>query len=224
MELNIYDNQLVEPAIFAAAGIIILVILIWTIYLFIMKLVKKRDEAYDNIELMKITDELTLLFNREHFNSLFENELARTIRYEKNISCAIIEIDYLNELKDKYGKQLADEILQDTAEDIKDNLRVYDVIARDDDRFICFFPETDIKSALFLSKRLRSLVEGETFSFGENDETIHITASIGITSCKPCLDKEIDIYRIINIADKALNVAKEKGRNRVEYILSASNS
>jgi len=53
MELNIYDNQLVEPAIFAAVGIIILVILTGIIYLFIRKLVKKW---YDKIELMAITD------------------------------------------------------------------------------------------------------------------------------------------------------------------------
>ncbi len=209
---------------FAAVGIIILVILIGIIYLFIRKLVKKRDEAYDKIELMAITDELTQLFNRKHFNSLFENELARTIRNEKNLNCAIIEIDHHKELKDKYGQQLGDEVLQNTAEILRDDLRVYDVIARDDDRFICLFPETDIKPALLVSKRLRSHIEGETFSFGENDETIHITASIGITACKPCLDKEIDIYKIINIADKALDIAKEKGRNRVEYILSASNS
>jgi len=45
MGLIIYDNQLVEPAVFAAARIIIFVILIATIYLFIRKLVKKQKEA-----------------------------------------------------------------------------------------------------------------------------------------------------------------------------------
>lgn len=30
--------------------------------------------------------------------------------------------------------------------------RLYDVIARDDDRFICFFPETEIESALIVTK------------------------------------------------------------------------
>jgi len=55
---------------------------------------------------MAITDDLTQLFNRKHFNSLFENELAKAIRYEKNLSCAIIEIDYFKKIQDKYGHNL----------------------------------------------------------------------------------------------------------------------
>jgi len=212
-------NQLVEPSIFAAAGIIF-VILIAIIYLYIKKLVKKEGEDYNNLKLMKTTDELTQLVNREHFNTLFENELDRAIRHERNLSCAMIEIDSFKEIKDKYGHQLSDEVLRDTAEDLKDDLRAYDILARDDDRFICLLPETNIKSGLYLCKRLRSLVEGETFSSGEDEETIHITVSIGITSCKSCKDKEKDFYKIINIANEALDIAKEKGGNRVEYLIS----
>ncbi len=215
-------NQLVEPNIFAAAGIIIFVILISIIYLFNRKLIKKKGEDYDNLESMETTDELTQLVKREYFNTLLESELARVIRYDKNLSCAIIEIDRFNKIKERYGPQLSDEVLQDTAENIADELRVNDILARDDDRFICLLPETDIKSALYVSKRLRSLVEGETFDSEKESETIHITVSIGITFCEPSLDKETAIYEIINTADKALNVAKEKGGNRVEY-LSTSN-
>ena len=47
---------------------------------------------------------------------------------------------------------------------------------------------------------------------------IRISVSIGLTSCKPSLDKEIDIYKIIKKADKVLDIAKEKGGNRLEYI------
>ena len=71
---------------------------------------------------------------------------------------------------------------------------------------------------MILAKRLRRLVEGETFDSEKESETIHITVSIGISFCEPCLDKETAIYEIINTADKALNVAKEKGGNRVEYL------
>ncbi len=71
---------------------------------------------------------------------------------------------------------------------------------------------------MIVTKRLHSLVENEKFEFGENNEIIRISVSIGLTSCKPSLDKERDIYKIIKIADKALNIAKEKGGNRLEYI------
>lgn len=216
MDLNINDNQLMLLTI-VTAGIII-GFLILTIHLLNKKLVNKQNEVHDNTELMLITDELTQLYNREQFDSLFESELARAMRNESNISCALIEIDNYKELKDKYGHQLGDVILQDTAEELKDDLRLYDVIARDDDRFICFFPETEIESALIVTKRLHSLVENEKFEFGENNEIIRISVSIGLTSCKPILVKEIDIYKIILKADKVLDIAKEKGGNRVEYI------
>lgn len=216
MDLNINDNQLMLLTI-VTAGIII-GFLILTIHLLNKKLVNKQNEVHDNTELMVITDELTQLYNREQFDSLFESELARAMRNESSFSCALIEIDNYKELKDKYGHQLGDVILQDTAEVLKDDLRIYDVIARDGDIFICLFPEMYIEPALFATKRLRSLVENEKFEFGENNEIIRISVSIGLTSCKPSLDKEIDIYKIIKKADKVLDIAKEKGGNRVEYI------
>lgn len=216
MDLNINDNQLMLLTI-VTAGIII-GFLILTIHLLNKKLVNKQNEVHDNTELMVITDELTQLYNREQFDSLFESELARAMRNESSFSCALIEIDNYKELKDKYGHQLGDVILQDTAEVLKDDLRIYDVIARDGDIFICLFPEMYIEPALIATKRLRSLVENEKFEFGENNEIIRISVSIGLTSCKPSLDKEIDIYKIIKKADKVLDIAKEKGGNRVEYI------
>lgn len=218
----IYDKQLADPSVIAATGSVIFIIFLATAYLFVRKLIKKQYEAYLRLQLMVITDELTQLFTRKHFNELFQNELARAIRYDRVLCCAVIEIDGYKELKEKYGSKFADEILQDTAESIKDDLRVIDIIARDGDKFICLFPETDIKPALFVSKRLRSLIEGETFETGGADGSISVTISIGITESKPGSDDVVDLLKIIDIADKALTIAKEAGGNRIEYHTSSS--
>jgi len=221
MGMIIYDKQFVEPGIFAAAAIIVMAILLSTMSLFIRGLMEKLDGAYNKIELMAITDELTQLFTRKHFYTLFENELIKTIRYRRNFSCLILDIDHFKTIIDTHGQQFSNEILKDTAEVIKDNSRSTDIVARfDSDKFICLLPETGNEAALILSKRLRAIVEGTTFFIGDNDETIHITVSVGFTSCKPCLDEGIDISKIIKITEKALTAAKEKGRNRVEYLLS----
>lgn len=217
MGLIIHGKQPVEPGIFAMGGIIILVVLLSIIYLYIKGLVKKLDEAYEEIDLKVVTDELTQLSNRRYFETLFQNELCRAIRHERYLSCLILGIDDFKEFNDKYGHQFGDKVLQDTAEVLKDNSRVVDIIARDEgDRFICLMPETKTEAALYLAKRLRSLVEGDEFVIGKDGEKAHITISIGVASCKPCLEEEIDIYKIIDMADKALHMAKEKGRNRVE--------
>ena len=175
-------------------------------------------EAFRRLQLMAITDEVTQLHTRFHFDSLFENELARARRYDRPLCCAVLEIDDYKIIREKYGCQFSDEILQDTAENIKDDLRVIDILARDEDKILCLLPETDIKPALYVSKRLRSRIEGETFNYGKDDKAINITISIGITSSSPCQDKEIDIHKIITIADSALNISKKKGGNRIEHL------
>jgi len=218
--LNYLFKQLAEPGIFAAAGIIIFVILLSTIYFFIKGLIKKRNEAYDRIRMMANIDDLTQLFNRKYFDTLFEKELARAIRYERNLNCAMLEIDNFKTIRDKYGHQLSDKVLQDIAEIFTDETRINDICARyNGDRFISLLPETEIESALFVCKRLRGLVEGNKFNFGENNETIPITVSIGITSCKAYLDEGVDVHRIISMANKALDIAKERGGNRVECFI-----
>jgi len=216
--LIIYDKQLADPGIIAATGFSIFIIFLITAYLFIRRLVKKQYTAYKRMELMAITDELTQLFTRKHFNDLFQNELARAIRYERVLCCAVIEIDGYSELKNKYGTQFGDEILQDSAESLKDDLRVIDILAREDNRFICLLPETDIKPGLFVLKRLRSRIEGVTFDTDGDDGPISITISIGTTASSPSTDGEVDIHNIIDIADKALAIAKEKGGNTVEFL------
>ena len=176
------------------------------------------------MELLAITDELTQLFTRDHFNDLLQNEMARAVRHEKVFCCALIEIDGFREIKQKYGSQISDEILQDTAESLKDDLRVIDVLARDDDRCFCLFPETGIEPALFVTKRLRSIMEGETFDTDEKDGIMNLTISIGITESNPGSDNVVDILKIVDIADKALTIAIEQGRNRVEYLNNTTQS
>lgn len=224
MGFIIYDMQLVDPKVFAVAGIIIFLTLLATVYLFIRRLITKQYAAYKRMELLAITDELTQLFTRDHFNDLLQNEMARTIRHEKVFCCALIEIDGFKEIKQKYGSQISDEILQDTAESLKDDLRVIDVLARDDDRFICLFPETGIEPALFVTKRLRSIMEGETFDTDEKDGTMNLTISIGITESNPGSDNVVDILKIVDIADKALTIAIDQGGNRVEYLNNTTQS
>jgi len=220
----IYDRQLADPGVIAATGFIIIVIFLAMAYLFVRKLVTNQYQAYLRVQLTAITDELTQLFTRDHFNDLFQNEMARAIRHEKVFCCALIEIDGFMEIKERYESKISDEILQDTAESLRDDLRVIDILARDDDRFICLFPETGIDPALFVSKRLRSVIEGETFDTGGNDGIINITISIGITESNPGSDNIIDILKIIDIADKALTIAIEQGGNRVEYLNNTAQS
>jgi len=220
----IYDQKLADPGVIALTGLIVLVIFLVTAYLFVRKLVKKQYDAYLKMQLMAITDDLTQLSTRKHFNDMFQIELAKAIRYERVLCCSVIEIDGFDKIKEKYGCQVSDVILQETAESIKDDLRVIDVVAREGDKFFCLLPETGIEPAMFVSKRLRSVIEGETFDTGGDDGTISITISIGITESNPGSDDVVDLHKIIKIADKALAIAQEKGGNTIEFLNNKSQS
>ena len=220
MGLIISGKQPLEPGILAMAGILIFFIILLAIYFPVRKLKQNLDEIHDKLEIMTTTDTLTQVFKRNHFNILFEKELSRAKRYERELGCLMLDIDHFRKINDKYGYQFGDEVLRDVAELIKDNLRVMDILARyGSNKFICLLPETNIDSVMILSKRLRLLLEGKIYE--DKGETVHITASIGITSCKPDAENDIDMNKIISMADEALAMAKKGGRNRIELFSQA---
>ena len=78
---------------------------------------KKRAEK------LSITDELSSLFNRRHFNNLFPQELARAEREQKSIALILIDVDYFKPYNDNYGHQQGDKVLQDVAKVLQNSLR-----------------------------------------------------------------------------------------------------
>ena len=57
------------------------------------------------IEQLSITDELTQLYNRRHFNIKIEEEINRAKRDDKYFTLLIIDIDYFKQYNDTYGHQ-----------------------------------------------------------------------------------------------------------------------
>jgi len=213
---NLFKN-LAESDAFAVAIFITIIILIAAIFFFIKGIIKKRAESYRRIKMMTNIDELTHLYKRKFFYTLFESELERAKRYEKDLTCAIIEIDNFNNLKDKHGDQFCNLVVQDIGEIFTDDTRIHDICARYGDySFVSLMPESNIEAALLVCKRLRGKIEGSRFDLEGTNEIIRVTVSIGITSCKEYFEEEIDTTKISDMANKALNIAKENGGNRVE--------
>ncbi|NIQ17038.1 MAG: diguanylate cyclase [Candidatus Dadabacteria bacterium] len=163
-------------------------------------------------------DDLTHLYKRKFFFTLFESELERARRHERDLSCAIIEIDNFNELKDKHGEQFCNLVVQDIGEIFTDDTRIHDICARYGDySFASLMPESDLEAASFVCKRLRGLVEGSKFAMEGSNKIISVTVSIGLVSCIDYLGEEgLNPDIILEKANIALNNAKENGGNRVE--------
>jgi len=217
---NLFKN-FVESSIFSAATFIIFIILLVTIYILTKSLIEKKKESHRRIKAMSNMDELTHLYKRKFFDTLIESELGRAKRHDRDLSCAVIEIDNINEIKDKYGDQFCDSVVQDIGEIFTDDTRVHDICARYGKySFVSLMPESDLDSALFASKRLMGLIQRSKFDLEGTNETIRITVSIGVVSCKEYFEEEIDIDKVFDMAGKALDIAKENGGDRVECFVN----
>ncbi len=148
-------------------------------------------------------------------------ELDRAKRNEKAVSFVILEIDRFEELKLEYGQQFCQRVLRETADNLREKIRAYDVLSRDKHRFLCLFPETDAEATLLLSKRAKAVVAAEDYYFRVDGNPIHVTACVGATSYQPGLDN-IGVNNIKQSAKKALELAKKQGSNNLEYMATGN--
>ena len=213
--------NLAEPSISSAVIILILVALIITIYIFIRNFIEKKRASHRRIQVMSNMDELTHLYKRKFFETLIEAELERAKRHERSLSCAVIEIDKIEEIKEKYGDQFCDSIVQDIGEIFTDDTRIHDICARFGKySFISLMPESDMDSALFASKRLMGLIQRCKFDLEGTNDSISVTVSIGIVTCHEYFAEELTTEKVFEMAGQALQVAKEKGGDRVEFFVN----
>ena len=175
-----------------------------------IEVIKKINFMYTQTKQLSVTDNLTRLFNRRHFDFEFDREFKRAKRYNNDLSIAIIDIDFFKKINDTYGHSCGDYVLKEVAFLIKDNFRQTDIVCRyGGEEFAVILTETSKETSHIPLERLRKRVESNKFNF--KGQTINLTVSIGVTS-KTDTDSCLDMF---DIADKALYEAKISGRNRV---------
>ena len=156
------------------------------------------------------TDVLTGLYNRTKLNTLLEDEFKRMHRLKHNFACVFIDIDYFKEVNDTFGHKVGDEVLIDMAKLMLCNTREIDSVIRwGGEEFIIVCVESTKEGMIHFCEDLRLRVENHVFT-----KNNRLSISIGFTLCVE--DDTLD--SIIQRADKALYMAKENGRNRIEYL------
>ncbi len=178
----------------------------------------ERKHLEEQLREQATTDFLTGLNNRRHFSEKTKKELARARRMEKALSFMILDLDHFKELNDTYGHDAGDIALKTFAQICTDTLREFDILGRlGGEEFAVLLPETDSRSAIEVAERLCKIVANTPISISDNKK-LHITVSIGVTSCDPADSQMQDLLRR---ADDALYRAKNNGRNQVCYEASS---
>jgi diguanylate cyclase (GGDEF)-like protein/PAS domain S-box-containing protein len=165
-------------------------------------------ELKERLRLQSITDSLTDLHNRRHFQDVGRRELARSLRHGLPLTLVLIDIDHLKRINDAHGHPGGDAVLQQVAQLLQACVRGEDLLARvGGEEFAWLMPETDEAAAWQALDRARRRICRTPFP------TVGVvTASAGVCDTRTASDAD----RLYAAADAALYRAKENGRNRAE--------
>ena len=187
------------------------------IYYFISQLLQKINETQQKLMALASVDDLTQLYNRRYFFERFNQEVERAKRYQRPLSCIIMDIDFFKHVNDSYGHLAGDQVLIEIAQILKNNCRQSDLAGRyGGEELIILLPETEAGGAMIIADRIREMIEEHQTVDGKG-AVIGVTVSMGVASLSGAELGNIDKNdRIVQYADDALLVAKKGGRNRIE--------
>jgi len=178
---------------------------------------KKRIERLrmtnEQLARMAITDPLTGVGNRRHFDDALIAELKRNSRACTPLALLMIDIDHFKRVNDSVGHQAGDRILKIVADTLRVSIRSYDTLCRfGGEEFAIIMPDTLSGQAATVAERIRREIAAINARGSHGD--FPLTVSIGL---RPVRGREtIEAAQLISEADQALYRAKNSGRNRVE--------
>ena|GEM_PF-2109877 len=173
--------------------------------------VAQRVEAETLLRKSAGTDMLTRLPNRRTAMENIDREISRYKRSKTVFSILMVDVDHFKKVNDTWGHEAGDMALVSTAGRLKTMVRGQDTVARwGGEEFLVILGETSVESAMTVAEKLRAGIESHPVDIGS--QHIALTVSIGVSEFLPSHDVSFSI----KIADEALYVAKQSGRNRVK--------
>ena len=144
-------------------------------------------------------------------NGLLRAEIARANRYAHQVTCALMDIDDLRRINDRYGAHFGDTVIAETARLILEEVRSSDVVARiSGGTFVLLFPESTSDMARIAMERIRTRIEGHMYLVQRKDVE-RMTVSTGIASPPP---HGVTPLSLMDVARVAMETAKRAGKNR----------
>ncbi|BBB90242.1 MAG TPA: MASE3 domain-containing protein [Methylomusa anaerophila] len=173
----------------------------------------ERAYLYENVQAMALTDPLTKLSNRRHFEARLNEEISRAKNNCSPISLILLDIDFFKKVNDTWGHLAGDAVLQQMGILLKEKFKITDIPARyGGEEFAVILSETGGEEAAALAEEFRNHVAKTCFPY--DSEKIFITISLGVATIGSCSSGKDDGTDLVEAADRALYQAKQSGRNR----------
>jgi diguanylate cyclase (GGDEF)-like protein len=171
-------------------------------------------------------DNLTGLFNDRYLHIALMEALELCQKYDEDLAVLFLDLDFFKRVNDTHGHLAGSQVLREVGlllsratEDLEAMTARYG-----GDEFVLVIRQMDLAAAVDLAERIRTELMTETFctKSGEIQPDplflTGITCSIGVATLKRHLGERSSIETsrttILRLADAAMYVAKETGRNR----------
>jgi two-component system, cell cycle response regulator len=162
-------------------------------------------------------DNLTGLMNRGEIVAKLQRELERGQREQSAVGVILGDIDHFKRVNDTLGHLFGDEALREVGQRLRGQLRVYDGVGRyGGEEFLMILPNCDLPNSLQRANELREIIAAAPVICGDQERLITMSMGVAVSGC----DGKSEIEALLNQADAGLYLAKENGRNRIEYFIA----
>jgi diguanylate cyclase (GGDEF)-like protein len=168
------------------------------------------DGGRGSSELAAIQDPITGLGNRRHVERELPRLLALSERRKSTLSIALVVVDHLRTVNERFGRPVRDAVLKVMAELMQSHTRTADLIGRTGpDEFVLVMCDATRDGAREACERLRVAVQNHAWDA--------IAASLGITASVGLCEQggKLNSAQLLARADRALYFARSKGGNRI---------
>ncbi|MDD2652235.1 MAG: GGDEF domain-containing protein [Sulfurimonas sp.] len=211
------DKELKENSLYlfyiSSFGLICVVFVIFINRKFYLK----NKKYIDKIEELTVTDAMTALYNRRHFDEVFEKSLKIQQRTGQTLIFIIFDIDFFKQYNDTYGHQAGDVAIKAVAQSAKESLRrAGDMAFRlGGEEFGILCVGMSESEALLFANNIREKIESKKIEHKSSYVSRYLTVSMGVIVVESgMVSSTSEIYKH---ADDALYLAKESGRNQAVF-------
>lgn len=230
---------LVDPNLPRAASYFRVLVTLSTMFMmafliFIQHRRLNQELRHANVVLQEasLTDPLTGLRNRRYFSATIEADVGQALRshadqhdaHTRDLVFYLIDADNFKEVNDEHGHDIGDQVLIEMARRLSSSIRHSDVLVRwGGEEFLIVSRYTDRSEAELLAQRVLSAIADTPFPTAPN-QTIFRTCSVGWAAFPwyPENPRAVGYEEVLTLADRALNKAKQSGRNRAVGMFPAS--
>jgi diguanylate cyclase (GGDEF)-like protein/PAS domain S-box-containing protein len=176
----------------------------------------EHKDLENKLAALAISDGLTGLANRRHFDERLQEEWARAKRDGAALSLLLIDVDHFKKFNDQYGHQAGDACLRTVARVLAEQARrPADLAARyGGEEFALLLPNTDPEGCERVGEKVRDALHAFGMLHALNPPSRRVTVSLGGATKLPAGDAA-ECTSLVETADRALYAAKDSGRDRV---------